>query len=87
MKHPKVRAGKDVTDPDVRPLLQVVKGDPSPQELAALVAIVAARASQPAPTVEAPLSSWAAPKWRVRRPLSTGPGAWRSFGRTSGTAR
>ena len=71
-----------MTDQD-RPLLRVVKGEPTAEELAALVAVVAARRANPTgPATQTPRSAWAAPKWRLRRPLSTGPGAWRSSGRT-----
>jgi hypothetical protein len=59
-----------------RPLLRVVRGDPSAEELAALVAVVTARASataEPEPPVR-PL--WGRP---VLRPVLTpGPGAWRA---------
>ena len=66
----------DVTEAAARPLLRVVKGDPTPEELAALVAVLAARGSSgPAPEV-APLSHWNSPASRLRRPLHAGPGAW-----------
>ena len=57
------------------PLLRVVRGNPSPEELAALVAVVSTRGG----AVEEPppaRSLWAAPV--LRRPLSPGPGAWRA---------
>ena len=66
------------------PLLRVVKGEPTAEELAALVAVVAARRANPTgPGPQTPRSAWAAPQWRLRRPLSSGPGGWRSSGRTS----
>ena len=34
------------------PILRVVKGDPTPEELAALITVVAARAAAPAPAPE-----------------------------------
>ena len=47
-------------------------GDPTPEELAALVAVVAARRAAPADGAESP-SNWAA-YWRsVRQPLPHGP--------------
>ena len=71
-----------MTHLEVRPLPRVVKGDPSPEELAALVAVVAAgTASRPDRPAEPRRSAWAAPQRRLRRPLATGPRAWRSFGR------
>ena len=66
---------KDATRP-VQPLLRVVRGNPTPEELAALIAVVSARG---AGTEDAPApvrSLWAAPQ--LRRPLSPGSGAWRA---------
>ncbi len=58
------------------PLLRVVKGDPTPEELGALVAVVAslggAAAEEPAP---APV--WNRPRRLQRVVLRHGPGAWR----------
>ena len=57
------------------PLLRVVRGNPTPEELAALIAVVSTRGGaveEPAPA----RSLWAAPA--LRRPLSPGPGAWRA---------
>jgi hypothetical protein len=56
------------------PLLRVVRGEPTDVELAALVAVVAARASGEAAEPPAPRSRWAAP--RPRPELRHGPGAW-----------
>ena len=57
------------------PYLRVVRGEPTPSELAALVAVLATRSgpAAPAPRVR---SAWADParQLRVGRP---GPGAWR----------
>ncbi len=60
------------------PLLRVVRGAPTPEELAALVAVVAARASAVA-ELEPPVRPlWGRP---VLRPVLTpGPGAWRAAG-------
>ena len=61
------------------PLLRVVRGEPSPEELAAVVAVVFARrratGAEPAPAAP---SLWAAPQ--LRPALSGGPGAWRASG-------
>ena len=59
-----------------RPLLRVVRGEPTPEQLAALIAVVSARAGAGAEPEPAPLSLWARPQ--LRRPLPTGPGAWRA---------
>jgi hypothetical protein len=63
-----------------RPLLRVVKGDPTPEEVAALVAVIAAMGSGPAQDKPKPRSTWADPAHRMRSPLPHGPGGWRSSG-------
>ncbi|WP_432946450.1 acyl-CoA carboxylase epsilon subunit [Kribbella sp. CA-253562] len=61
------------------PILRVVKGDPSPEELAALVAVVSARAAAPAPAADTQRASDWATYWRhAKRPLHPGPGRWRA---------
>ncbi len=69
----------DQGDAPAEPLLRVVKGDPSAEELGALVAVVAALGGPAAPaTRRTPV--WNAPA-RMQRPvLRQGPGAWRSSG-------
>lgn len=69
-----------MSEPDdaVRPLLRVVSGDPTPEELAALVAVVAARSGGAVEPPRAPTSRWAARGLLLRRPLHPGPGAWRA---------
>lgn len=63
-------------DPDQS--LHVVKGDPTPEELAAVVAVGSAKAA--AAGEPARPSNWAA-YWRsVREPLRPGRGAWRASG-------
>ena len=59
-------------------VLRVVRGTASPEELAAVVAVLAARsggaAAEPEPQ---PRSLWGAPQ--LRAPLATpGPGAWKA---------
>jgi hypothetical protein len=59
--------------------LRVVKGDPTPEELAALIIVLAAR-STPAPVAEDSerASNWAT-YWRnARTPFRPGPGQWRA---------
>lgn len=73
--------GADVTMGGVdEPLLKVVKGDPTPAELAAVVSAVAGKlaAARSTPTRPASQRSGWAAYWRdVRRPIQPGPGAWR----------
>ena len=62
-----------------RPLLTVVRGEPTPEQLAALIAVVGARAAgsgEQAPPPSRPL--WNRPQ--LRTPLTHGPGAWRASG-------
>jgi hypothetical protein len=67
----------------VRPLLRVVRGKPTAEELAALVAVLASRGgSETAP--EPPRSPWGRPGAAIRYPLSTHVGAWRASGLVRG---
>jgi Acyl-CoA carboxylase epsilon subunit len=67
-------------EPVEEPLLNVVKGDPTPEELAAVVAAVAAKLSARTAAPKPKASGWAA-YWRtVRQPIQPGPGAWRRSG-------
>jgi hypothetical protein len=61
-------------------LLRVVTGDPTPEEIAALVAVLTARARAAAGDggAEPRRTAWADPSRRLRRPLPRGPGTWRS---------
>ncbi|MBC7595283.1 MAG: acyl-CoA carboxylase subunit epsilon [Kineosporiaceae bacterium] len=67
--------------PVAKPILRVVKGDLSPEELAALVAVIAARnaaaanaAARAKPKIR---SAWGHPVAMARKPHQVGPGAWR----------
>jgi hypothetical protein len=60
-----------------QPLLRIVRGDPTPAELAALVAVVVSLSGATAPATP-PRSAWAAAERLVRRPTFAGPGAWRA---------
>ncbi|WP_448615636.1 acyl-CoA carboxylase subunit epsilon [Modestobacter sp. URMC 112] len=62
------------------PLLRVVKGEPSPEELAALTVVVAALSRRRPRRRPTPVGGWASPAHRVRRPLQAGPGGWRAAG-------
>jgi hypothetical protein len=64
-----------------RPVLRVVRGNPTPEELAALVTVLAAAGTSggdagPPPTV--PGSAWRSRAGSVRQPLPHGPDAWRA---------
>lgn len=57
------------------PLLRIVRGEPTPEEVAALVAVLTARASAvpPAPPVR---PAWSDPGRRLGFTHRPGPGAW-----------
>ena len=65
-----------------QPLLRVVRGTPDEAELAALLAVLAARGGG---TDEEPMAAtvggWSDPAHRLRTPLPHGPGAWRASAR------
>lgn len=60
-----------------RPRLRLVRGAASPEELAALVAVLSAAAEDPEPAGPAP-SQWCARDRGLRRALVPGRGAWRA---------
>jgi hypothetical protein len=69
-----------VTEPATPPLLRVVSGSPSDEELAALTVVAALSQRRPRrrPT---PVGAWASRADAVRTPLQPGPGGWRAAGR------
>jgi hypothetical protein len=64
---------------DAAPFLRVVKGDPTPEELAALVAVLASLGG-PAAAPPRRTPEWNAPRRLHRLPQAHGPGAWRASG-------
>ncbi len=74
----------DDDQPAASPLLRVVRGDATPEEIAALVAVLATRGgggesdarSQP----RSVKNTWSDRSRLLRRPLSPGPGAWQASG-------
>ena len=70
----------DGAPPRREPLLRVVRGDATAEEIAALVAVLLAarpavpEAPRPARSVQ---KAWSGRDSLLRRPLSPGPGAWR----------
>ena len=67
-----------MTEATAPPVLRLVRGAPTPEELAAVVAVLLARSgavtvAEPAP---APPRLWSRPQ--LRTPLTPGPGAWRA---------
>jgi hypothetical protein len=72
------RTGDD--DQPGRPFLRVVRGDASPEEIAALVVLLAARngADETSGQARSFKNAWSDRTRSLRRPLSPGPGAWRA---------
>ena len=78
-------AADDAHEAEV-PMLRVVGGSPSPEELAAVTAVLTALVAEAA---AAPLatprdaatspSGWSSRSARLRRPIDRGPGRWRCF--------
>jgi len=64
--------------PEQRPLLKVIRGDASPEEVAALVAVVAALGSAPGEPAPRRTPEWSAHHRKTRVSLPHGPGGWRS---------
>lgn len=64
------------------PVLRVVRGDATPEEIAAVVAVVTAANAQAAASAGEPpaprVSAWRDPARLLHRPPPHGPGAWRA---------
>ena len=67
-------AVNDAQEPQ-RPLLHVVKGDPTDEELAGLVVVVSALGAAQVTDERMPRSEWSSPHRKVRAPLAP---SWRS---------
>lgn len=63
--------------PQTQPVLRVVRGDPTPQELAALIAVVSARNAARRPKAPPRRSEWGHPARAQRTRLRVGPDQWR----------
>jgi len=70
------------------PVLAVVRGDASAEEIAALTAVLAAKSAAAARLAGASAAGrggrtfgWASRQAMLRKPLSHGPGAWRASAR------
>ena len=67
----------DAEAPPAAPAI-VVRGDATPEQLAALVAVLSAASGDDEPASEGTSSTWATRTAAMRRPVSHGPGAWRT---------
>jgi hypothetical protein len=73
-----------MTEPTrARPLLRVVQGQPSAEELAALTVVVAALSQRRSRRRPAPVGAWASYAGAHRRPLRQGFGGWLAAGRNA----
>ena len=72
-----------MSDEKERPLLRVVRGQPTDEELAALTVVVAALSQGRRRGRVAPLGGWASYADRFGAPLRPGPGGWRASGRVT----
>ncbi|GAA3444261.1 acyl-CoA carboxylase subunit epsilon [Planomonospora venezuelensis] len=59
--------------------LKIVRGDATPEEIAALVVALASRAVPQAKAVQTQ-ENWRNPSYRMRKSIPIGQGAWRSSG-------
>jgi hypothetical protein len=74
-------ASEEATD-ETRPLLRVVRGNPTPEEVAALVAVVSALASSQGEQAKPrPRAEWSAHHRKVRGTHRHGGNAWRMSAR------
>ena len=58
--------------------MRLVRGDATPEEVAALLAVLSAASGGDEVPAPRPTSQWASRERAVRRPLSPGRGAWRA---------
>jgi hypothetical protein len=68
-----------------RPLLQIVRGDATPEEVAALVAVLTARASAAVEPPKPRQSPWTYRRAQLSKPVFVGAGEWRRSGLDKGT--
>jgi Acyl-CoA carboxylase epsilon subunit len=58
-------------------VLRVIRGGATPEEVAALVAVLMSQPADDEPPVRETPSAWSDKSRLLRRPLQPGPGAWR----------
>jgi hypothetical protein len=66
---------------DKQPLLRVVRGEPTAEELAALTVVVAALSTRRERKRVTPVGAWASYADAHRRAYQPGPGGWHASGR------
>jgi hypothetical protein len=73
-----VTDGPAADEPDSRPRLTIVSGQPTPEETAAVTVVLTVLLSQPAPEARPGPTQWSARSRVLRAPVTPGPGAWRA---------
>ena len=73
-----VSAGEPAVPGD-EPVIRVVSGNPSAEEIAVLVAVLASAGGDADPAPPARRSAWSDPRWRLIGP-ATRVGGWRASG-------
>ena len=68
----------DDSTPSGPPPLRLVRGDATPEEVAALLAVLSAASGGAEAPAARHTSQWASRERGVRRPLQPGPGSWRA---------
>jgi acyl-CoA carboxylase epsilon subunit len=66
-----------------QPLLRIVKGEPTAEELAVLTVVVAALSQRRERRKATPVGAWASYADAHRPPVQAGPGGWRASGRSA----
>ena len=64
-----------------QPLLRIVKGEPTGEDIAALTVVVATLSQRRSRRRPTPVGTWASYADRHRAPVRPGPGGWRASGR------
>jgi hypothetical protein len=74
------RAAPAEPGPATQPVLAIVRGNPSAEQIAAVVTVLSARLEPagPARAGQAPRSRWSERSRQLRAPLARGQGAWRA---------
>ncbi|MFI5958394.1 acyl-CoA carboxylase subunit epsilon [Cryptosporangium sp. NPDC051539] len=67
-------------DAGTEPVLRILRGTPTAEELAALVGVLAARSAAAVPSGPRARELWRRQEARIGAPLAAGPGAWRASG-------
>ncbi len=67
-------------EPPARPLLRIVRGEPTAEELAALVAVLSSRGGAGEPEPEPVRSAWSRPGGALHGAPPVHPTAWRESG-------